>query len=535
MRNPFSKSNSQQQPKSDPLDDVVLNLRDGDVWTLRDAVRGVQIFGAIGSGKSSGSGQTIAHKFLIKGYGGIVLTGKKDELAVWENYATAAGREHDLIVFSEEEGYKFNPLTYEMNRPRAEGGGNTENMAAMFTGIVKLGDRITGGGGGGGSKDPFWDRAFNRLLKAMLDALKLADEPLTVANMVRLMRGIPAEHNIKLLAAYRRVMITCDVYAPDGDFTKLGKLDEFPIDSYVMKCLYKASRRFRPLNKEGKSVAPDLRNTDGYSEQELRWLKADRRTYEHIEQYFINDFPKVPERTRGSIAEMFFSFSDSFRNGVLADQFMAAVLDEKILPERTFEGKIIVLQFPVKTYLTTGVFAQSIYKKIWQQAVERRTIVHNSRPVFMWVDEAQYFLSEDDMMFQTTARSSRACTVMLTQNISNYYAVMGGSSSKARVDSLLGNLVTKIFHANNDAITNEWAARLIGKRRDKAASTGQEKGGRDINTYDEQVTPEQFTRLKTGGELKNKSIVEGYITSVEPFISNGKNYKLEQFKQAPRK
>ena len=153
----------------------------------------------------------------------------------------------------------------------------------------------------------------------------------------------------------------------------------------------------------------------------------------------------------------------------------------------------------------------------------------------MWVDEAQYFLSEDDMMFQTTARSSRACTVMLTQNISNYYAVMGGSSSKARVDSLLGNLVTKIFHANNDAITNEWAARLIGKRRDKAASTGQEKGGRDINTYDEQVTPEQFTRLKTGGELKNKSIVEGYITSVEPFISNGKNYKLEQFKQAPRK
>lgn len=46
-----------------------------DWWTLRDAVRGVQIFGGIGSGKSSGSGRTLALSFLKAGFGGLVLTG----------------------------------------------------------------------------------------------------------------------------------------------------------------------------------------------------------------------------------------------------------------------------------------------------------------------------------------------------------------------------------------------------------------------------------------------------------------------------
>ena len=57
-----------------------------DNWTLRDAVRGVQIFGGIGSGKSSGSGRSLALSFLKSGFGGIVLTGKVDEAERWKNY-----------------------------------------------------------------------------------------------------------------------------------------------------------------------------------------------------------------------------------------------------------------------------------------------------------------------------------------------------------------------------------------------------------------------------------------------------------------
>ena len=64
-----------------------------DWWTIRDAVRGVQIFGGIGSGKSSGSGRTFAKAFLKNGFGGLVLCAKPDERQNWEQLAKEAGRE----------------------------------------------------------------------------------------------------------------------------------------------------------------------------------------------------------------------------------------------------------------------------------------------------------------------------------------------------------------------------------------------------------------------------------------------------------
>lgn len=146
-----------------------------------------------------------------------------------------------------------------------------------------------------------------------------------------------------------------------------------------------------------------------------------------VRGYFLSDFPRLAEETRTSVTEQFFAFADPFRSGVLARHF-AADSSPEVMPEATFDGKIVILDFPVKQFLQVGVYAQAVYKRVWQQAVERRDAQANPRPVFLWVDEAQYFLGEDDMMFQTTARSSRACTVMISQNISNYYAGVGGAT-----------------------------------------------------------------------------------------------------------
>lgn len=202
------------------------------------------------------------------------------------------------------------------------------------------------------------------------------------------------------------------------------------------------------------------------------------------------------------------------------------------MPETTFDGKIIVLDFPVKQFLQVGVYAQAVYKRVWQQAVERRDADANPRPVFLWVDEAQYFLGEDDMMFQTTARSSRACTVMISQNISNYYAGVGGAHPRERVDSLLGNLATKVFHGNNDHVTNKWAAETIGQ-------TFQEKSSYSIGTMENasfskalhfQVEPQEFTLLRGGGHAGGGT-VEAVVTSAGKRWSNGRNYTEVSFDQ----
>ena len=76
----------------------VLNFGE-DTWTIGDACEGTQIFGATGSGKTTGSGQAIAKAFLRNNFGGLVLTAKTDECDVWKKYCRETNRIDDLIVF----------------------------------------------------------------------------------------------------------------------------------------------------------------------------------------------------------------------------------------------------------------------------------------------------------------------------------------------------------------------------------------------------------------------------------------------------
>src|SRR5690606_23807006 len=62
-------------------------------WTVGDALEGTQIFGATGSGKTTGSGATLARRMLEKNFGGLVLTAKPDELLTWLRYFNEADRD----------------------------------------------------------------------------------------------------------------------------------------------------------------------------------------------------------------------------------------------------------------------------------------------------------------------------------------------------------------------------------------------------------------------------------------------------------
>jgi hypothetical protein len=81
-----------------------------DAWRIRDACEGTQLFGATGSGKTSGSGRALARAFLENDFGGLVLCAKNDEPQLWLRYAQETGRLSDIIRLSQEQ---FNFLDYE--------------------------------------------------------------------------------------------------------------------------------------------------------------------------------------------------------------------------------------------------------------------------------------------------------------------------------------------------------------------------------------------------------------------------------------
>src|SRR5690606_12881311 len=255
------------------------------------------------------------------------------------------------------------------------------------------------------------------------------------------------------------------------------------------------------------------------SQEEFDAILADKvpkgRTYIFVEEFFTETYADLSEKTRSIID---FSFT-GFLYRLLKDPVYSLFCNKPstFTPEDCLNGKIIVLNLPVKMYHKVGQDIQIMFKYIWQRAMEKRNVKENCRPVFLWADEAQNFLHEYDSDYQATARSSRIATVYISQNIPNYYANMGGAKAEYKVKSFLGTLATKIFHANADIETNKYASELIGEAYEEDITEtnspvdGKVTISKAINFKLMQlVRPEKFQTLLTGGD-KNDNDVTGYI------------------------
>lgn len=488
---PLSSPSRPLAPYLYDLDAPLLQLTPRDAWTARDAFEGTQIFGAIGSGKTSGSGATLAKAMLRAGWGGLVLCAKQDDRALWERYCAETGRSRSLIVFDAGGQRRFNFLSYEMGR-WPDGQAITHNIVALLMNVL---DAVRGRDAANGGGEDFWRDSMKELLENAIEPLWSAHGRIELAQLMDFVQDHPRSID--------------DLHKPDwAKGSAWGR---------TMMAAMNQPRHAIP--------DADMQAIMGY------WTKI-----------FANPDP----RTSGNVLATVSAKLSPLRRGKMRELFAT---DTTILPELTHQGAVILLDFPVRVWAEAGILAQHIFKFIWQRAAETRTVTDTTRPLFLWADESQTFISPYDAEFQSTARSSRVATVYLTQNLPNYYNKIGGRNPHDAVDALLGNFVTKIFHANGDVRTNAFAADLIGKtlqwrrnvgsnigdsynegentgysqsRSDNQQTSGSSHGtsrgfsqssGRSwgaSQVVDYQVQPQQFTTLRKGGSA-NAGKVDGII------------------------
>ena len=121
--------------------------------------------------------------------------------------------------------------------------------------------------------------------------------------------------------------------------------------------------------------------------------------------FWLNDYPSLSERTRSIIVSSFTAKASTLLRSPLRRLFCS---DTTVSPADSCAGKVIVIDLPVKEYGEAGRFAQVLFKTVWQRDIERRRVDQSTRPVFLWADESQYFVTSEDMLFQQTARSALA-------------------------------------------------------------------------------------------------------------------------------
>lgn len=479
-------------------------------WTVRNAVEGVQIFGGIGSGKTSGSGRMFALKYLHNGFGGLVLTVKPDEKKLWQDYCHITGRNDDLIIIEPGGSNSFNFLEYEASTTDGSDA-ITENIVDVLKTVIRAGESINGGK----SDDPFWETALDMLIFNVIDLCRLAYGRLSVQEMYDIVQTIPKGlENMNNTSEDEEVK----PFHKAMELARYNVLQQ--IDAWMISL---------PLSDR------DALQTDPNFEAVLLSFVPNARLLKFVDQFFMDNFIPLSEKTRSIIDFTFSGFLFRLLREPVYSLFCKN--PSTVTPEDSLHGKIILINLPVKLYNKVGRDCQILFKYIWQRSMEKRDVSQNSRPLFLWADEAQNFLHEHDSDYQATARSSRISTVYISQNLPNYYACMGGTKAEFRVKSFLGTLGTKIFHANADIETNKYASELIGDAffEDQSDSVTYSKNFSQSKStglkLDRLVRPEEFARLKTGGPANNNR-VEGYLHKQGDALLNNMNHTKMLFNQS---
>lgn len=386
------------------LDTPLIRLSRRDDWTLRDAVAGTHIFGGNGSGKTTGSGQTLAKAFLRSGFGGLVLCAKPDERQNWERYAKACGRSKHLIVVSPDNPWRFNFIQYELGRP-GDPAARVENLLSTLMNILEQTGRERGGG-----EDSFWQQAAELLLKNALMILASAQPHFTLFDLQRLIDTAPLSETHAAGSDWRQSECAKHLNAARASYEAAGRQHDFAV----------------------------------------------------LHNYWTVQFPRLADRTRSSITFTLSTILQDLQTGTLRELFGTG---SNFFPEDTHEGAIIILDLPAVLNRTYAV-AQTLFKVVWQQAALRRmgSVTRHTRPIFLWADEAHFFVSPYDTSFQSLARATKAATVYMTQNLSAYHHRLPAKNADAIAAALMGYFQTQIFHAQADPKTIQHAQSLFGKR-----------------------------------------------------------------------
>jgi len=385
-------------------------------------------------------------------------------------YFARAGRKEKEIFILSNDGRYQFDFLEYEFRRTGPGAGETLELARLFSTVLEA------GGQGGGSSDPYWSRALHQLLTNTIDLARFAADKVSLSVLTAIVNDAP--------------------------------------------------RNMEEVNSEGwqktvRTAQASIRSAD------------EQRDLNITLDYFNGEFPRLSDRTRSSIVSIFTSMANVLLRGTIGDIFACGKFN--IAPELSHEGGLILIDLPVKEYGEVGRFAQMIFKYVWQRAAERRDRSRQMRPMFLWCDESQELITGHDAAFQATARSSAVATVYLTQNLRNYHARLGGGAkAEAETDSLLGNLGTKIFHANGEPTTNKWAESVIGYGPTQKQS-GSITEGRPTMGWSEATEPtipaKRFTTLRKGSKVNNRQVDAVIVQMGRTWEATGDNNIVHVFEQ----
>ena len=462
------------------LSDALFHWSPRDPFTMRDLVRSVAIFGATGSGKTSGSGYQIARALAkSRKVGGLILASKPEDREFWQGIFRQAGRIKDLVIFHPQSEWRFNFIDYVQKC-----GGDTRDITEA---IMVIGETLLQGENN--QRDQFWGEQNRRMIHNAVEVVGRAKGRVTAPDIQR--------------------FITTAALAPAALATPEWQ------SGFHSTCLEAA-----------------FRNVQSSVEKHDYGVSAD---------YWLKEYPAMADKTRSSIQVGVMGILHVFNTGIVRDLVSTST---NVTPYVMEHGSWILVDMPVNSYGAAGAFILAGWKYLTQRHMLHRQVRDDKAACVIWADEAQKVVNSFDASFLAECRSHQACMVYLTQSIHAYYTrlrqageheadsfltnfyhkvfhAVGDDKTATYASSLIGRRLTTRVNTTMSPHKDAYEG-MFGEQQ-FSSSTSQ--------SIENVVENREFMQgLRTGGE-ENGCIVDGIVVrSGQPF-SNGESYLKVAFSQ----
>jgi hypothetical protein len=438
----------------------------------RGLFTGIAIFGAIGTGKTSGCMYPYAEQLIAYGaddpdkrIGGLVLEVKGDFCHKVKDILKRHGREADYVEVNLNADYRYNPLY------------NDLDAYALAYNIASLLNNLFGKG-----KEPFWQQAYTNLVKFIIQLHKVAYDYVTLFDVYECAIN-PALLETRIQEAAHRLTGCHYLVLADADFRAYPEFERFHFVVHEPGKSHKApqSPALEEALKQGQvqyelSFEPPSQPTDPLKLEIL----------EGVKRWFYNDWRRIENKLRTSIVEGISVFLSLFDDNPMVKRAFCPpkeCYDPKLNVDGKYgrplipftdlieAGKVCALNFPVSLNPGLAKAIGVMMKLDFQRAVLNRipNIEKNPgkyfRQVFFICDEYQHFATvgendpTGDEKFFALSRQPKCIPIVATQSISSLRSTLPGETWR----TLMQTFRTKIFLALSDEFSAKIASELCGR------------------------------------------------------------------------
>ena len=438
----------------------------------RGLFTGIAIFGAIGTGKTSGCMYPYAEQLIAyrahdpeERIGGLVLEVKGDFCHKVKDILKRHGREKDYVEVNLNADYRYNPLY------------NDLDAYALAYNIASLLNNLFGKG-----KEPFWQQAYTNLVKFIIQLHKVAYDYVTLFDVYECAIN-PELLESRIKEAERLLVGERYAVIPDTAFRSHPELEPFGFAPAALRGNHEAPESQTLLDILQKTqIEYTVRATSPSGAPD----QIKQEILEGVKRWFYHDWRRIENKLRTSIVEGISVFLSLFDDNPMVKRTFCPpkeCYDPKLnadgkygrsLPpfsELIEAGKICALNFPVSLNPGLAKAIGVMMKLDFQRAVLNRIpkIENNPkqyfRQVFFICDEYQHFATvgendpNGDEKFFALSRQAKCIPIVATQSISSLRSTLPGESWR----TLLQTFRTKIFLALSDEFSAKIASELCGR------------------------------------------------------------------------